>query len=92
MTRGGYGHASSRIDAVFNANIAQFGSGITDDKSLDKAVRKELQVEHAATKSRRPQIIKLAHKTPNLRSLVKARWTMGTPTGDGSILIGSWQF
>jgi (p)ppGpp synthase/HD superfamily hydrolase len=45
---------------------------VTDDKSLDKAVRKKLAVEHAAAKSRRAKFIKLADKTSNLRSLVKS--------------------
>jgi hypothetical protein len=44
----------------------------TDDKSLDKVVRKKLQVEHASAKSDRAKFIKLADKTSNLRSLVKS--------------------
>lgn len=61
---------------------------VTDDKSLDKAVRKKLQVEHAATKSKRVKIIKLAPKTSNLRSMVKTDRTIGMSNDDGSILIG----
>ena len=45
---------------------------VTDDKSFDKTVRKKLQVEHAATKSKRAKIIKLTDKTSNLRSPVKS--------------------
>jgi GTP diphosphokinase / guanosine-3',5'-bis(diphosphate) 3'-diphosphatase len=59
----------AELRAVFNADIAR---EVTDDKSLDKAARKKLQVEHAATKSGRAKLIKLADKTSNLRSLVKS--------------------
>ena len=42
---------------------------VTDDKSLDKAVRKRKQVESASKKSFRAKIIKLADKTSNLRAI-----------------------
>jgi GTP diphosphokinase / guanosine-3',5'-bis(diphosphate) 3'-diphosphatase len=45
---------------------------VTDDKSLEKEVRKRPQIEHAATKFKRAKIMKLADKTSNLRSLVKS--------------------
>jgi guanosine-3',5'-bis(diphosphate) 3'-pyrophosphohydrolase len=45
---------------------------VTDDKKLEKVERKKLQVEHAASKSDRAKILKLADKTSNLRSLVKS--------------------
>ena len=53
----------TELTSVFNADIASLVAEVTDDKSLDKAVRKKLQVEHAATKSKRAKIIKLADKT-----------------------------
>ena len=43
---------------------------MTDDKSLPKEVRKELQVQNAPHKSVRGQVIKLADKISNLRSLL----------------------
>jgi guanosine-3',5'-bis(diphosphate) 3'-pyrophosphohydrolase len=43
---------------------------VTDDKSLPKAERKRLQVENASKKSVRAQIIKLADKISNLRSIL----------------------
>jgi len=66
------GTLSAELTSVFNSDIASLVAEVTDDKSLDKAVRKKLQVEHAATKSKRAKIIKLADKTSNLRSLVKS--------------------
>jgi guanosine-3',5'-bis(diphosphate) 3'-pyrophosphohydrolase len=62
----------AELAAVFNADVASLVLEVTDDKSLDKAVRKKLQVEHAAAKSNRAKFIKLADKTSNLRSLVKS--------------------
>ncbi len=42
---------------------------VTDDKSLEKAVRKRRQVETAPSKSDRAKMIKIADKTSNLRSI-----------------------
>ena len=58
--------------SVFNVDIADLVGEVTDDKKLEKAERKKLQVEHAASKSDRAKILKLADKTSNLRSLVKS--------------------
>jgi GTP diphosphokinase / guanosine-3',5'-bis(diphosphate) 3'-diphosphatase len=60
------------LASVFNADIASLVMEVTDDKSLDKAVHKRLEVEHAAAKSDRAKFIKLADKTSNLRSLIKS--------------------
>ena len=62
----------AELTAVFNADIAGLVAEVTDDKSLEKAVRKKLQVEHAAASSRRAKLIKLADKTSNLRDLAKS--------------------
>lgn len=53
----------------FNDDIARLVSEMTDNKSLPKQRRKELQVENASKKSKRAQVIKLADKISNLRSL-----------------------
>jgi (p)ppGpp synthase/HD superfamily hydrolase len=69
----------TELNAVFNADIADLVSEVTDDKTLDKARRKQLQIEHAATKSMRAKILKLADKTSNLRSLANsppADWSL----------------
>jgi GTP diphosphokinase / guanosine-3',5'-bis(diphosphate) 3'-diphosphatase len=69
----------AELTSVFNADVAGLVAEVTDDKSLDKAVRKKLQVEHATAKSERAKLIKLADKTSNLRALVKS------PPGDWSL-------
>ena len=42
---------------------------MTDDKSLPKAERKRLQVEHAASLSKEAKLVKLADKICNLRDV-----------------------
>jgi (p)ppGpp synthase/HD superfamily hydrolase len=67
------------LASVFNADVADLVMEVTDDKRLDKAERKRLQVAHAAAITARAKILKLADKTSNLRSLVKsppADWSL----------------
>jgi GTP diphosphokinase / guanosine-3',5'-bis(diphosphate) 3'-diphosphatase len=66
------GTLPAELTSVFNSDIADLVAEVTDDKSLGKGVRKGLQIEHAAKKSKRAKIIKLADKTSNLRSLVNS--------------------
>jgi len=63
---------------AFGTDIADVVREVTDDKSLDKAERKLLQIEHAAHASRRAKLVKLADKTCNLRDLA------ATPPADWS--------
>lgn len=58
------------------AELEQFGQEIhhlvqevTDDKSLPKQMRKQLQVEHAAQLSQRAKLVTLADKIANLRDI-----------------------
>ena len=60
------------LKAIFGERVAGLVAEVTDDKSLPKQTRKDLQVEHAAHASRGAQIIKLADKTSNLRSLASS--------------------
>jgi GTP diphosphokinase / guanosine-3',5'-bis(diphosphate) 3'-diphosphatase len=55
--------------ALFGEDVARIVLEVTDDKTLDKDVRKRLQVEHAAHISRQARILKIADKTSNLRSI-----------------------
>ena len=55
--------------AEFNSDIAQLVREVTDDKSLSKQDRKNLQVANASKKSPRAKLLKLADKTSNLRSI-----------------------
>ena len=60
----------AEIDEQFGSGVAALVAEVTDDKSLPKAERKRLQVEHAPHASRGAKLIKLADKTANLRALV----------------------
>lgn len=55
----------------FGERVAGMVAEVTDDKSLPKAERKRLQIEHAPHISSGAKIIKLADKTANLHSLKK---------------------
>lgn len=52
---------------------------VTDNKSLDKGTRKQLQVVNAPHKSQRAKILKLADKISNLRALA------ASPPADWSV-------
>ena len=79
----------------FGSDVADLVVELTDDKSLPKAERKRLQVEHAPKLSVRAQIIKLADKISNLRAILssppadwdyerkKAYFTWGKQVVDG---------
>jgi len=53
----------------FGKRVAGLVAEVTDDKTLLKAERKRLQIEHAARASQGAKIIKLADKTSNLRAM-----------------------
>lgn len=55
---------------TFGEDVAALVVEVTDDKSLEKAERKRLQVLNAAAKSDRAKILKLADKASNLRAIV----------------------
>ena len=55
--------------AAFGSRIADIVGEVTDDKSLDKAERKQLQIEHAPALSPAAKLVKLADKICNLRDL-----------------------
>lgn len=62
----------------FGADIAGLVHEVTDDKSLPKAERKRLQIEHAPQISDRAKMIKIADKISNLKSILNsppANWT-----------------
>lgn len=61
---------AEELEAVFGKEITAIVLEVTDDKSLPKAERKRLQVEHAKTISHRAKLVKLADKICNLRDLV----------------------
>jgi len=57
------------LKVQFGERVAGLVAEVTDDKSLPKQTRKDLQIAHAVHASRGAQIIKLADKTSNLRAL-----------------------
>lgn len=61
------------IERAFGARVAMFVKEVTDDKSLPKHVRKQLQIESASKKSAGAAQIKLADKLYNLTDLLKTR-------------------
>jgi guanosine-3',5'-bis(diphosphate) 3'-pyrophosphohydrolase len=56
----------------FGDEVTDIVLAVTDDKSLPKQRRKELQVEHAPHQSRGAALVKLADKTANLRDVASA--------------------
>ncbi|HXW13363.1 MAG TPA: HD domain-containing protein [Terriglobia bacterium] len=64
------GTTAEELERGFGNDIAGLVVEMTDDKSLPKEVRKTLQVENAPRMSVRGQVIKLADKISNLRSLL----------------------
>ncbi len=56
----------------FGDEVTKVVLEVTDEKSLPKARRKQLQIEHAAQASRRAKLVKLADKTANLRDILHA--------------------
>jgi guanosine-3',5'-bis(diphosphate) 3'-pyrophosphohydrolase len=57
------------LKARFGKKVADVVMECTDDKSLPKAERKELQVIHASSMSTAAKLIKIADKTANLRDV-----------------------
>ena len=63
----------------FGREIADVVLEVTDDKSLPKAERKHLQIEHAPQLSRPARLVKLADKIANLRDVADhppAQWPL----------------
>jgi (p)ppGpp synthase/HD superfamily hydrolase len=67
------------LGAVFGPEVLSVVEEVTDDKSLPKAERKRLQIEHAPYLSERARLIKLADKISNVRAIVDtppSGWTL----------------
>ena len=54
----------------FGEKITSIVLEVTDDKSLEKSVRKQKQVEHAASISREAKLVKLADKIANITDII----------------------
>ena len=57
------------LQELFGGRVASLVAEVTDDKTLSKAERKRLQIQHAPDASEGGKIIKIADKTANLRAL-----------------------
>lgn len=56
----------------FGKRLADIVREVSDDRSLPKAERKRLQIEHAPHLSRRARILKIADKAANLNSILES--------------------
>jgi GTP diphosphokinase / guanosine-3',5'-bis(diphosphate) 3'-diphosphatase len=70
---------AEEIRAEFGEQVLAIVLEVTDDKSLPKQTRKQLQVEHAPHKSDKAKLLKIADKINNIRDIIKsppADWSM----------------
>lgn len=61
---------ADELRAIFGDKVTGIVLEVTDDKNLDKAVRKEEQVRHAPHISPEAKLVKLADKICNLRDIL----------------------
>jgi guanosine-3',5'-bis(diphosphate) 3'-pyrophosphohydrolase len=69
----------NELQREFGAHIAGLVAEVTDDKSLPKQRRTQLQIDHAPMKSKGAALIKVADKICNLRDLRESppkHWTV----------------
>lgn len=67
------------LEMEFGAQVRSIVEEVTDDKSLPKQVRKQLQIEHAGEASFEARCVKLADKIANLQDLADsppATWSL----------------
>ncbi len=60
----------SEISALFGEEILALTMEVTDDKTLEKRVRKQLQIDQANHKSVSARKLKIADKISNLREII----------------------
>jgi guanosine-3',5'-bis(diphosphate) 3'-pyrophosphohydrolase len=63
---------AGELEALFGGKVASIVLEVTDDKSLDKHLRKQRQIDHAPHISREAKLVKLADKICNLRDILAA--------------------
>jgi NTE family protein len=62
--------SADEIEAEFGPKVRRLVDEVSDDKTLPKATRKQLQIEHAPGLSREAKLIKLADKICNVRDVI----------------------
>lgn len=72
------------LQALFGYKVAAIVQECSDDKSLGKVQRKQLQIEHASSVSDEAKLVKLADKYSNLNSIFTdppSEWSDSQRTG-----------
>lgn len=62
----------TELKEIFGEKITSIVLEVTDDKGLDKHVRKQMQIEHAPHISREAKLVKLVDKISNLRDILSS--------------------
>lgn len=68
---------AEELELFFGKSIASIVMEVTDDKSLSKEDRKQLQIEHAHHASEKAKLVKITDKIANLRDILNrppANW------------------
>ena len=60
------------VEQNFGAKVRQYVEEVSDDKTLPKEVRKELQIKHSAELSEGAKQIKIADKICNIEDIIKS--------------------
>jgi guanosine-3',5'-bis(diphosphate) 3'-pyrophosphohydrolase len=68
-----YARTKAEIEKQFGPAVLGIVLEVTDDKSLPKEVRKRLQIETTAGKSREARLLKIADKTSNVYAVAVSR-------------------
>ncbi len=58
--------SAEELETLFGAEVLALVQEVTDDKTLPKAARKQMQIEHAPHLSAKAKLIKLADKINNI--------------------------
>ena len=63
---------ATELEEAFGSRVSKLVEEVTDDKSLSKGTRKQLQIDHAGTLSPDAVLIKLGDKIANVRDITYA--------------------
>ena len=63
--------STEEIKELYGTKVSKMVMELTDDKSLPKAERKQLQIEHAPNASTGAKLVKLSDKISNIRDILE---------------------